>query len=114
MAGIPYRCWRCGARQTLPKPWWEYAREDKRRCRRCGRSSLFLDKTRDRRNKNYQEILCGCGAYHYPHRKGSGICSHGPNPYGLYNPVSPDDPRLSAEMREALTPCYEPDEDLPF
>jgi hypothetical protein len=103
MAGIPFRCWRCNARNTLPKPWWEYATGAKRRCKVCGRSSLFLDKARAKRNKQYlKKYVCHCGAYHYPHRKGSGECEHGPNPYGINNPVSPDDPRLDEESRRKV------------
>ena len=36
---------------------------------RCRLSRPLCAKMRKRRG------LCGCSAYHYPHRKGSGLCS---------------------------------------
>lgn len=106
MAGIPHRCWRCWARITLSKPWWEFRVEAKKRCPSCGRKSLYIDKDRVRRNLNYGKLLCHCEAYHFPHRKKSGTCILGPNPLGIDDPVSPDDPRLDRETQEKLLEEY--------
>lgn len=31
--------------------------------------------------------LCGCCGYHYPHRKGSGLCEHSPRASELRNRI---------------------------
>lgn len=93
----PHRCSRCQKRFSFRRHWQTYKRFKK--CDRCGSLNFYVDKTRMRRDN--AKLSCWCDAYHYPHRRGSGICAHGPDPYGYvsfepppseYEP--PDDPDI--------------------
>jgi hypothetical protein len=66
----------CGARQTLAKNPKDYIRLPK--CRQCGGQTWMVDRNRIRRLRSGVDI-CGCGGYHFQHRRGSKFCYHHPN-----------------------------------
>lgn len=76
------RCANCNTRHALAKPLRDYVRIP--RCRSCGRQHWWRDAYRakrraaERRDQCYPG-RCGCGAYHYPHRRGSGWCLYNNN-----------------------------------
>lgn len=96
---IPHRCSRCQARHAFKFHWQTYRKV--MQCTQCGYTRFYVDKTRQKRDSGQQS--CECDAYHYPHRRGSGQCVHGPDPYGH---VSFEPPITKYEAPE--------DEDLPF
>lgn len=99
-AKIPHRCWRCWRRFSLRFLWWSYKRRVV--CPSCGRGdSIFVDKDRLNRNKDYGPFLCLCHGYHYPHRVGSGKCVYGSDPLGMH--VAPE-----------IIIGYTPEEGLPL
>lgn len=57
------RCWKCWKRQPqsalLHHP-----------CVKCDRTTLYVDRARVREVQK----MCDCGAYHFPHRAGGGLC----------------------------------------
>lgn len=71
---IPYRCWRCWKRFSLPRPIAHYAR--KKRCRFCGHADAFFV-PKDRLRAANRLRTCRCDAYWFPHRKNSGECRPG-------------------------------------
>lgn len=73
------RCANCNTRHALAKPLKDYVRVP--RCRCCQRRHWWQDVFRERRKAAERRGQCypgrcGCGAYHFPHRRGSGYCTY--------------------------------------
>ncbi len=76
------RCANCNTRHALAKPLKDYLRVP--RCRSCHRRHWWQDSFRAKRKAAERKVqcrpgTCACGAYHYPHRRGSGYCLYNPN-----------------------------------
>lgn len=75
------RCSRCQARRTLARKLDSYTRVP--RCRRCGHNHYYVDKHRTTKERGKGVKACQCGRtgfglYHFPHRRGGGMCQHNP------------------------------------
>jgi hypothetical protein len=69
----------CGTRRTLRKHPLEYSAERYTpQCPTCGARNWTVDTNRIRTLRSGREV-CGCGGYHFTHRRGSRYCLEHPD-----------------------------------
>lgn len=76
--GVYVRCRCCLARRTLTRSLRSSTRLP--RCRDCGARDYRVDTYRQRHERGARAPRpCSCPEYHFPHRRGSGMCQWNPN-----------------------------------
>lgn len=88
---------RCKQRRTLKRHPHQYIIVP--RCKGCGGTAYRIDTYR--RDVERQVKPCTCSQYHFPHRRGAGLCIHNPNVTEEYERergrLPEEIPRIAAE-----------------